>query len=68
MIPATMKHYVTVAADGNVHVTNAVGGFIGQHHVHTPEDFERWKEHVAEENIVALTDCRPCDCDAEVRS
>ena len=38
----TMMHYVTETPDGLLHVTNAVGGMIGQHHVHTPESFDGW--------------------------
>ena len=38
----TMSFYVTRTDDGLVHVQNAVGGMLGQHHVHTPDDFERW--------------------------
>lgn len=40
----TMEHYVSREPDGTVHVQNAVGPYLGQHHVHTPEDFERWME------------------------
>ena len=38
----TMQFYTYNDADGNVHVQNAVAGMLGQHHVHTPEDFKRW--------------------------
>lgn len=40
----TMQFYVFTDSDGNVHVQNAVAGMLGQHHVHTPEDFERWRK------------------------
>jgi len=41
MMP-TMTFYIHKDADGNIHVQNAVAGMLGQHHVHTPEDFKRW--------------------------
>ncbi len=65
-----MTFYCTREPAGAIHVQNAVAGFLGQHHVHTPEDFEYWKVGIAEEQIVWL-DSVPCDCGlnpGEVRS
>lgn len=42
MIGATMRFYVHRNVDGSVHVQNAVAGMLGQHHVHSPEGFEKW--------------------------
>lgn len=54
-----MRHYVTRNPDGSVHVTNAVGGHIGQHHVHTEEGFAAWKrDGYSIEEVSAGT----CDC------
>lgn len=65
-----MTFYCTREADGAIHIQNAVTGFLGQHHVHTPEDFECWKAGIPESQIVWL-DAAPCDCGlkpGEVRS
>ena len=41
-------------------------GMLGQHHVHTAEDFERWrdagKRPITESEIEWLEDVNPCDC------
>lgn len=55
-----MVHYVARNQDGTIHVTNAVGGFIGQHHVHDPEGFESWK--YAGAVIEEQTNVQDCDC------
>jgi hypothetical protein len=34
---------------GRIHVQNAVMGYLGQHHVHTPEEFEEWKKGISED-------------------
>ena len=49
-----MTFYCTREPDGTIHVQNAVTGFLGQHHVHTPEDFERWTAGMPESQIVWL--------------
>ena len=36
-----MTFYCAKQPDGTIHVQNAVKGYLGQHHVHTPEDFEK---------------------------
>ena len=56
----TMIHYVSRDQDGTVHVTNAVCGHIGQHHVHTPEGFESWKYEGAVTEELGST--KDCDC------
>ena len=58
----TMKHYVSTDTDGNIHVQNAIMGMMGQHHVHTPADFKRWKRGVPKSAIETLTGCDHCDC------
>jgi len=57
----TMRFYLYGDAEGNVHVQNAVAGMMGQHHVHTPEDFEYWRKPKYE--IVDMrSQCTLCDC------
>lgn len=34
--------------DGTVHVQNVIGPYLGQHHVHTMEGYERWRRHIEE--------------------
>ncbi len=41
---ARMTFYVSKDKDANVHVQNAVMGALGQHHVHSPEGFKRWRK------------------------
>ncbi|KKL79837.1 hypothetical protein LCGC14_2010810 [marine sediment metagenome] len=57
----TMNHYCTREKDGTVHVQNAVMGIMGQHHVHTPNDFAKWRKDV-DNNAIEWLDCDPCDC------
>lgn len=40
----TMTFSVSKDTDGNIHVQNGVMGMLGQHHVHSPEGFERWRK------------------------
>lgn len=56
-----MTFYCTRLPDGTMHVQNAVSGFLGQHHVHHPEEFERWKAGIPEKQMVWL-DAAFCDC------
>lgn len=59
-----MNFYCTREADGTIHVQNAVMGTMGQHHVHTAEDFERWKADIELGSIQWLTHegLGPCEC------
>lgn len=60
MVPSfQMRFYATRESDGTVHVQNAVGGFLGQHHVHTAEEFKQWSK---DEEITWLKNTSPCDC------
>lgn len=57
-----MIHYVYRLPDGTIHVQNAVGGFLGQHHAHTAESFAKWRKGVdvaCIEEIGGTGDC--CD-------
>jgi hypothetical protein len=56
-----MTHYVTIETDGTYHVQNAIGGWLGQHHVHTKEDFERWAQNVSVDDITNLGEAG-CTC------
>lgn len=57
-----MQFYISKDSAGNIHVQNAVMGYLGQHHVHTPKDFAAWKKSAK----VAAKDCHQlkvaCDC------
>lgn len=48
-----MNFYVFEDGKGNYHIQNMLMGMEGQHHIHTKEDFERWKEEgkIQESNI-----------------
>jgi len=37
-----MKFYVTITPDGLYHVQNYIGGYRGQHHVHSKHGFDNW--------------------------
>ena len=49
-----MTHAVDITEDGLYHVTNCVMGMRGQHHVHTPESYARWKaaNKIPDEHII----------------
>ena len=55
----SMRHYVHINIDGSIHVTNAVAGMIGQHHVHTKDGFQIW-EPVGE--VITLRHGLDCGC------
>jgi hypothetical protein len=55
-----MRHYVH-RCNGLVHVTNMVGPYEGQHHVHTPAGFRTWRKGV-EAACVDLKGVGPCHC------
>jgi hypothetical protein len=38
-----MHFYVTKTADGLYHIQNVVAGYLGQHHVHTHQDYKKWR-------------------------
>ena len=60
-----MTFYCTKESDGTIHVQNAVMGMMGQHHVHTQADFDRWAADIDNSSIQWL-DCGPCDCGEKV--
>ena len=58
-----MVHYVQKI--GNlVHVSNMVGGYEGQHHVHTQASFKEWAKQIDPSALdtETLAKCEPCDC------
>ena len=57
-----MMFYCTKEADSTIHVQNAVMGMMGQHHVHTPADFDRWKIDADDDSIKWLNGTDSCDC------
>lgn len=57
----TMYFYVHKDPNGLYHIQNAVGPYLGQHHVHTKESFEEWREKVPAEQIEMMDDGL-CDC------
>lgn len=56
-----MTFHCTKESDGTIHVQNAVMGMMGQHHIHTQADFDRWKADI-DEGSIQWFDCGPCDC------
>lgn len=65
MLGQQMTFYCTKETDGTIHVQNAIMGMMGQHHVHTPEDFDRWKADIDGGSIDWLSLDKitaPCDC------
>ena len=60
----TMTHYCTREKDGTIHVQNMVMAMMGQHHVHTPGDFDKWRANMEKGtgNKLEWLDCDPCDC------
>ncbi len=54
----TMKHYPVKTPDGLIHVQNAVGVTMGQHHVHTAKGFKLWAKGIPTEPVVD----GECDC------
>lgn len=55
-----MQFYVSHDEAGNVHVQNAIMGMLGQHHVHTPDDFIAWRK--PDDEVIELENVGPCDC------
>ena len=51
-----MTFYVTRTDDGLVHVQNAVGGMLGQHHVHDAAGYESWKKGAPDKSIGPVSD------------
>ncbi len=39
-----MTFYTSQDREGNIHVQNAAAGALGQHHVHSPAGFARWRK------------------------
>ena len=40
--------------NGKIVVQNAAGGFMGQKHEHTQDEFAEWSKDIPEENLVKL--------------
>ena len=57
-----MIFYVSKDKKGNLHVQNMIGPYQGQHHVHTPEDFKRWKRLNRIPNDVISELDGTCEC------
>lgn len=60
-----MTFYCIKEKDGTIHVQNVVRGMLGQHHVHTVEDFEKWRNGeppISDDSIEWLEGTTPCDC------
>jgi hypothetical protein len=59
-----MQFYCQRNPDGAIHVQNAVMGHLGQHHVHTQKDWDRWSKTVPAEDISWYPEGKydPCDC------
>lgn len=69
-MPLTMIFYAQRNTDGLIHVTNALGIHVGQHHVHDEASWEDWKagnpakgiSPVNPDAIEWLTGVKDCDC------
>ena len=57
-----MRFYVFQTPDGNYHVQNMVGGYEGQHHVHSPQSFDKWSKEIAGLGNIEMLDPASCDC------
>lgn len=59
-----MHHDAARLPDGSVHVQNwisGMGGGLGQHHVHTAEDFAAWAKDI-DPKYLKITDRKACGC------
>jgi hypothetical protein len=69
-----MRFYASRSADGLIHVTNAIGGMVGQHHVHDEASWASWRagnpEHgigpVADADIEWLAGVTDCACGSPI--
>ena len=57
-----MTFYCTKESDGTIHVQNAVMGMMGQRHVHTQEDFDKWAKGNEDSIQWMAPDLGDCDC------
>ncbi|MFA5152470.1 MAG: hypothetical protein WC554_07935 [Clostridia bacterium] len=61
MMSAKMSFVAHKSTDGNIHVQNYVGAMSGQHHVHSPEGFEKWKRTIHLKDLT-MEDEHECFC------
>ena len=47
----------TETSDGLIHVQNSVMGMLGQHHVHTKANFEKWRNGKSVQLSKGTCDC-----------
>ena len=58
-----MFHYCVKQPDGTIHVTNMVGPYEGQHHIHTGRrSFNYWARNVEAAKIKWMKTTKPCTC------
>ena len=63
MLHIRVSFWVRRTPEGTIHVQNYIGGLRGQHHVHTPESFERWRRNLGDEEGVTIHEGEgPCSC------
>jgi hypothetical protein len=62
--PWEMHHYVSLTPDGLYHVQNMLGVMIGQHHVHTEQDYNSWKKGI-DKKYIHLEKAEFCPCGLE---
>ena len=63
MMTVKMHFFATECPDGTIHVQNYVGAYRGQHHVHSKESFEKWKQKTETELGVSVDmEKGECNC------
>lgn len=65
MTEFSMRHYFHCDHLGNIHVNTHIDAQRWQHHVHSSENFARWRNLMAGTLMIRLPDDE-CDCDLAV--
>jgi len=58
----SMDFYAHRDPGGNWHVQNAVMGHLGQHHVHSPAGFEKWRKTTSKKCLHLSDKVFKCSC------
>ncbi|KKL12150.1 hypothetical protein LCGC14_2538690 [marine sediment metagenome] len=58
-----MTHYIFRNAKDEIHVQNAVRGYLGQHHIHDSKSYFEWVREIPDDQIREMH--TPCDCGRE---
>lgn len=59
-----MQYFVSESEDGMLHVQNILMGMNGQHHVHTKDEYEKWKKNgkIESRDITMANKRYKCNC------